>query len=132
MALHEDVRPLLAARAASDPAAAKLLEMFARADEDLRQLSQNGPSLSESRYYLTDMRSDSVAGATGVRRLKSVGLGLVVQDNVQQRAVDLRASDTESICSNFLRRPPTHGKTSGRKQLTDLLHPGLTSLPPEN
>ena len=41
MALHEDVRPLLAARAASDPTAAKLLEMFARADEDLRQLSQN-------------------------------------------------------------------------------------------
>ena len=44
MALHEDVRPLLAARAASDPAAAKLLEMFTRSDEDLRLLSQNGPS----------------------------------------------------------------------------------------
>jgi hypothetical protein len=33
MSLSENIRPLLAARAATDPNAARLLEMFARADE---------------------------------------------------------------------------------------------------
>jgi hypothetical protein len=33
MSLSEDVRPLLAARAATDPNAARLLEMFTKADE---------------------------------------------------------------------------------------------------
>jgi hypothetical protein len=44
MSLSENVRPLLAARAATDPNAAKLLEMFTRADETLseRSLEQIG------------------------------------------------------------------------------------------
>jgi hypothetical protein len=37
MSLSEDVRPLLAARAATDPNAARLLEMFTRADEILSE-----------------------------------------------------------------------------------------------
>ncbi len=40
MSLSEDVRPLLAARAATDPNAARLLEMFARAYETLSEHSQ--------------------------------------------------------------------------------------------
>ena len=39
MSLSEDVRPLLAARAATDPSAARLLEMFTKADELLSELS---------------------------------------------------------------------------------------------
>ena len=39
MSLSEDVRPLLAARAATDPNAARLLEMFAKADEILSERS---------------------------------------------------------------------------------------------
>lgn len=39
MSLSEDVRPLLAARAATDPSAARLLEMFTKADEILSELS---------------------------------------------------------------------------------------------
>ena len=39
MSLSEDVRPLLAARAASDPHAARLLEMFTKADEMLSDRS---------------------------------------------------------------------------------------------
>ena len=39
MALSEAVRPLLAARAATDPDAARLLEMFVKADEILRERS---------------------------------------------------------------------------------------------
>jgi hypothetical protein len=39
MSLSEDVRPLLAARAATDPNAARLLEMFTKADEILSDLS---------------------------------------------------------------------------------------------
>ena len=35
MSLSEDVRPLLAARAATDPGAARLLEMFTKADKIL-------------------------------------------------------------------------------------------------
>jgi hypothetical protein len=44
MSLSENVRPLLAARAATDPNAARLLEMFTRADETLseRSLEQIG------------------------------------------------------------------------------------------
>jgi len=37
MSLSEDVRPLLAARATTDPNAARLLEMFTKADEILSQ-----------------------------------------------------------------------------------------------
>jgi hypothetical protein len=37
MSLSEDVRPLLAARAPTDPDAARLLEMFTNADEILRE-----------------------------------------------------------------------------------------------
>jgi hypothetical protein len=37
MSLSEDVRPLLAARAAADPNAARLLEMFTKADEILSE-----------------------------------------------------------------------------------------------
>ena len=37
MSLSENVRPLLAARAATDPSAARLLEMFTRADEMLSE-----------------------------------------------------------------------------------------------
>jgi hypothetical protein len=33
MSLSEDIRPMLAARAATDPNAARLLEMFTKADE---------------------------------------------------------------------------------------------------
>jgi hypothetical protein len=40
MSLSEDVRPMLAARAAADPNAARLLEMFARAYEILREHSR--------------------------------------------------------------------------------------------
>jgi len=39
MSLSENVRPLLAARAATDPDAARLLEMFAKADEILSERS---------------------------------------------------------------------------------------------
>ena len=39
VSLSEDVRPLLAARAATDPDAARLLEMFTRADEILSEHS---------------------------------------------------------------------------------------------
>ena len=39
MSLSEDVRPLLAARAAIDPNAARLLEMFTKADEILSEHS---------------------------------------------------------------------------------------------
>jgi hypothetical protein len=39
MSLSEDVRPLLAARAATDPDAARLLEMFTKADEILSESS---------------------------------------------------------------------------------------------
>jgi len=38
MSLSEDVRPLLAARAATDPNAARLLEMFTKADEQVKTL----------------------------------------------------------------------------------------------
>jgi len=37
MSLSENIRPLLAARAATDPNAARLLEMFAKADEILSE-----------------------------------------------------------------------------------------------
>ena len=37
MSLSENIRPLLAARAATDPSAARLLEMFTRADEMLSE-----------------------------------------------------------------------------------------------
>jgi hypothetical protein len=39
MSLSEQVRPLLAARAATDPDAARLLEMFRKADEILSERS---------------------------------------------------------------------------------------------
>ena len=39
VSLSEDVRPLLAARAATDPGAARLLEMFTKADEILSEHS---------------------------------------------------------------------------------------------
>jgi hypothetical protein len=39
MSLSEDVRPLLAARAATDPNAASLLAMFTKADEILSERS---------------------------------------------------------------------------------------------
>ena len=39
VSLSEDVRPLLAARAATDPDAARLLEMFTKADEILSEHS---------------------------------------------------------------------------------------------
>jgi hypothetical protein len=44
MSLSENVRPFLAARAATDPNAARLLEMFTKADEILseRSLGQIG------------------------------------------------------------------------------------------
>ena len=42
MSLSEDVRPLLAARAATDPNAARLLEMFTKADEILSERSLEG------------------------------------------------------------------------------------------
>lgn len=45
MSLSENVRPLLAARAATDPNAASLLEMFTRADEIL---SKRSPELVEA------------------------------------------------------------------------------------
>jgi len=39
MSLSEDVRPLLAARVANDPNAARLLEMFTEADESVSSYS---------------------------------------------------------------------------------------------
>ncbi len=39
MSLSEDVRPLLAARATTDPNAARLLQMFSKADEILSERS---------------------------------------------------------------------------------------------
>jgi hypothetical protein len=39
MSLSENIRPLLAARASTDPNAARLLEMFAKADEILSEYS---------------------------------------------------------------------------------------------
>lgn len=42
MSLYEDVRPLLAARAATDPNAARLLEIFTKADEVLGDYSLKG------------------------------------------------------------------------------------------
>jgi hypothetical protein len=53
MSVSDNVRPLLAVRAATDPNAAKLLEMFTKADEIVsdRSLEQTGdvepPSLSQ-------------------------------------------------------------------------------------
>jgi hypothetical protein len=41
MSLSENVRPLLAARAATDPNAARLLEMFTRADGILSERSRD-------------------------------------------------------------------------------------------
>jgi hypothetical protein len=40
MSLSENIRPLLAARAATDPNAATLVEMFTRADEILSERSR--------------------------------------------------------------------------------------------
>ena len=40
MSLHGDILPLLAARAGTDPDAARLLEMFTKADETLRERSR--------------------------------------------------------------------------------------------
>jgi len=42
MSLSEDVRPLLAARAATDPNAARLLDIFTKADEILSERSLEG------------------------------------------------------------------------------------------
>jgi hypothetical protein len=42
MSVSEDVRPLLAARAATDPNAARLLEIFRKADEILSEGSLHG------------------------------------------------------------------------------------------
>jgi hypothetical protein len=42
MSLSEDVRPLLAARAATDPNAARLLEIFKKADEIVSKRSLEG------------------------------------------------------------------------------------------
>jgi hypothetical protein len=42
MSLSQDVRPLLAARAATDANAARLLEMFTKADEILSERSLEG------------------------------------------------------------------------------------------
>ena len=42
MSLSEDVRPLLSARAATDPNAARLLEMFRKADESLSEGTLEG------------------------------------------------------------------------------------------
>jgi hypothetical protein len=42
MSLFENVRPLLATRAATDPNAARLLEMFAKADEILGEREKIG------------------------------------------------------------------------------------------
>jgi hypothetical protein len=42
MSLSEDVRPLLAARAATDPNAARLLKIFTKADEILSERSLEG------------------------------------------------------------------------------------------
>lgn len=42
VSLSEDVRPLLAARAATDPNAARLLEIFKKADEILSKHSLDG------------------------------------------------------------------------------------------
>ena len=42
MSLSKDVRPLLTARAATDPNAARLLEMFAKADEILSEREKIG------------------------------------------------------------------------------------------
>ena len=39
MSLSEGVRPMLAARAATDPDAAELLEIFTKAEETLRECS---------------------------------------------------------------------------------------------
>ncbi len=47
MSLSEDVRPLLAARAATDPDAARLLEIFTRADEILSERSLEGSGISK-------------------------------------------------------------------------------------
>lgn len=52
MSWPEEVRPLLAARAATDPDAARLLELFTRADKTLSEQSA-GPgadSVSEVLY----------------------------------------------------------------------------------
>ncbi len=50
MSFPETVRPLLVSRAATDPAAARLLEMFIRADESLsEQIGDRGtPKLAGS------------------------------------------------------------------------------------
>jgi hypothetical protein len=59
MSSSENVRPLLAARAATDPNAARLLEMFTKADEILseRSLEQIGdvemPRLAQAPWDLS-------------------------------------------------------------------------------
>jgi hypothetical protein len=47
MSLSEDVRPLLAARASTDPNAARLLEIFTKADEILSECSIEGSGISK-------------------------------------------------------------------------------------
>ena len=47
MSSSEGVRPLLAARAATDPDAARLLEMFTKADEILSERCESRSGMSE-------------------------------------------------------------------------------------
>lgn len=48
MSFAEEIRPLLAARAATDPDAARLLAMFTRADQIVRGTSQEQIGDSET------------------------------------------------------------------------------------
>jgi|HubBroStandDraft_6_1064221.scaffolds.fasta_scaffold00871_8 hypothetical protein len=60
MSLSEKVRPLLAARAATDPNAAKLLEMFTKADEIL---SERTPG-ADRKCQNTHTRASAIGIAT--------------------------------------------------------------------
>jgi len=59
MSLSENVRPLLAARAPTDPNAAKLLEMFTKADE----ICERAPWGKHGRQFTPESKQHTI-GAT--------------------------------------------------------------------
>ncbi len=62
MSFPETVRPLLVSRAATDPAAARLLEMFIRADESLSEQIGDGGT---PKLYSTPITNGHRIGCAG-------------------------------------------------------------------
>ena len=72
MSLSEKVSPLLMARAATDPAAAKLLEMFTKAEQMLNESSPAGVGDVEVSKLLTSSNGRRRAGHNGYWTLPEV------------------------------------------------------------